>query len=689
MSVEQGWRARARSLAIAAAIVVSAVEARAGQSSTLPSPWSAQDIGGPGIPGSTSFDQQVFTVDASGADIWSTADQFQFVYQQISGDVDIVARVDSLTRANDWAKAGVMIRASLKPDSAHGLALVSAARGVAFQRRVSTGALTTHTYGGSFTAPRWLRLVRQGLKVTAYSSADGAAWTRIASDTIALNSVAYVGLAVTSHTNATATTATLSQVSVTPLGLPAAQQDADIGSPLIPGSPAFTAGTYSVTGSGADIWGTADQFNFVYQPVSGDVDVSVRVASFVASAYWAKAGLMIRESLAPSSAHAFALISNARGYAFQRRTQTAGLTDHTSGGTGAAPGWLRLVRTASRFDAYRSSDGQNWTAMGSATIPMVDTVYVGIAVTSHSAQSLATATLDSFALKQGTAPSNVPPVVSLIAPADGSTFTEPASITLTANATDPEGQLDRVEFYAGTTRLASVAAAPYSTTWSNVSAGTYRLTAVAYDATGTSTTSAAATVTVSAANKPPTVALTAPANGATFTAPATINLSATASDADGQVTKVEFYNGTTLVGSVTTGPYACTWSSVPAGTFTLTAVAYDNAGGQTTSASTTVTVNPVLPPPPLAGVVIFQKSVDHDTLVASYRLEVFSAGADPNTDTPVAAADLGKPTPDANGDITSDQSALFTALALGDYIATVSAIGAGGSSRSTALTFTR
>ena len=87
--------------------------------------------------------------------------------------------------------------------------------------------------------------------------------------------------------------------------------------------------------------------------------------------------------------------------------------------------------------------------------------------------------------------------------------------------------------------------------------------------------------------------------------------------------------------------------------------------------------------------VVFTASIDHATAVTSYRLDVFTSTANPNTATPVATANMGKPTPDANNDITSDQSALFNSLAPGNYIATVTAIGPGGSTRSSTVPFTR
>ena len=93
-------------------------------------------------------------------------------------------------------------------------------------------------------------------------------------------------------------------------------------------------------------------------------------------------------------------------------------------------------------------------------------------------------------------------------------------------------------------------------------------------------------------NNPPTITLTSPTNGATFTAPAAINLTATAADVDGTVSKVDFYNGATLLSSATSAPYSFTWNNVAVGSYSLTAVAYDNSGAVTTSAAATVTVNP-------------------------------------------------------------------------------------------------
>lgn len=98
-------------------------------------------------------------------------------------------------------------------------------------------------------------------------------------------------------------------------------------------------------------------------------------------------------------------------------------------------------------------------------------------------------------------------------------------------------------------------------------------------------------------NQPPAVSLTNPANNAQFTAPANINVVASASDADGTVSKVEFFNGSTKLGESSTAPYQFTWTNVPAGTYALTAKATDNKGSLTTSATATIQINSSTTPP--------------------------------------------------------------------------------------------
>ena len=195
---------------------------------------------------------------------------------------------------------------------------------------------------------------------------------------------------------------------------------------------------------------------------------------------------------------------------------------------------------------------------------------------------------------------NVPPTVALSAPANNASFAAGSSITLTATASDNDGSITNVEFYNGATKLGEDASSPYSFAWPGVPAGTYSLTAKATDNQNAVTTSSASTITVIANNVPPTVALTAPANNASFAAGASITLTATASDNDGSITKVEFYNGATKLGEDTSSPYSFIWPGVPAGTYSLTAKATDNQNAVKTSSASTITVIANNVPPTVA-----------------------------------------------------------------------------------------
>jgi large repetitive protein len=154
--------------------------------------------------------------------------------------------------------------------------------------------------------------------------------------------------------------------------------------------------------------------------------------------------------------------------------------------------------------------------------------------------------------------------------------------------------VERVEFHAGGTLLGTVTTAPYGVSWDTTAIATgsvVTLTTRAYDAAGNVTVSAARTVSVD--NGAPTVAITSPANGTSFSfLTFSTTIQANASDNVG-VTQVVFYDGATVIGTDTTAPYSVSWSlsGAPKGTHTLTAKAHDAAGNVTTSAPISVKVN--------------------------------------------------------------------------------------------------
>ena len=182
----------------------------------------------------------------------------------------------------------------------------------------------------------------------------------------------------------------------------------------------------------------------------------------------------------------------------------------------------------------------------------------------------------------GSADINKAPAVTITSPANNTSYVALATIPLVAEATDLDGTIKKVQFFNGTTLLATQNFFPYTYTWHKVPAGDYEFTAQATDNKGMITTSEVVHVTV-LPNKPPIVSITSPGNNASYVAPAAIRLVADAKDEDGIIKKVQFYNGTTLIATQNYFPYALTWYPVPAGDYVITAKAIDDKGGVTTS----------------------------------------------------------------------------------------------------------
>lgn len=190
---------------------------------------------------------------------------------------------------------------------------------------------------------------------------------------------------------------------------------------------------------------------------------------------------------------------------------------------------------------------------------------------------------------------SVPPTVSITAPAAAASFDALAAITITADAADADGSVALVEFFNGATKLGEDATAPYSYDWPGVISGNYSLTAKATDNAATTATSAAVAISVTNTdNTAPTVSITSPSNNAAVAPAVPLTLNATASDTDGFVSKVEFFDGATLLGEDTTAPYSFTVASLAAGAHTFTAKATDNDAGTTTSSIVNVTGDPAL-----------------------------------------------------------------------------------------------
>jgi DNA-binding beta-propeller fold protein YncE len=453
----------------------------------LPAPWQTRDIGSVGVAGSATYSNGVFTLNGSGANIYGGADAFRYVYQSLTGDGEIVAKVAYLQNTNGYAKGGVMIRETLASNAAYAMMDLTPGYGGEFSFRPLTGATSTSSVPfPGIAAPYWVKLTRAGSTFTGSVSSDGVIWRQVGTQNISMAATVFVGLIVNSHNNTVLCTTTMDHVSLssavdktaptitafsipasstsltvaittftatdnvgvtgylltesstpdadswsstppasftfasagskrlyafvrdaasnispsrsattTVSGLPAPWQKQDIGSVGIPGSASYANGIYTLSGSGADIWGTADSFYFVYKTITGDGETRASIDSLACANTWAKGGVMMRQSLNAGSRHAMMDITPGAGAEFSRRLTTGGSTTVSSTAGIKVPYSVRLVRKGTTFTGYISFDEVNWVQAGSATINMTDTIYAGFLVNSHNNSALCTARIDS------------------------------------------------------------------------------------------------------------------------------------------------------------------------------------------------------------------------------------------------------------------------------------------------------
>ncbi|MBO9702152.1 MAG: hypothetical protein J7604_18225, partial [Sporocytophaga sp.] len=254
--------------------------------------------------------------------------------------------------------------------------------------------------------------------------------------------------------------------------------------------------------------------------------------------------------------------------------------------------------------------------------------------------------------------SNQKPVVKITAPANNAVFTAPATITVTATATDADGTISEVSF-SGIGSSVTDVNSPYSTSWTNVAAGTYKIVANVKDNNGGVGTDTVTVTVVPAVNQKPVVKITAPVNNAVFTAPATINVAATATDADGTISEVSFSG---IGSSVTdaTSPYSTSWTNVAAGTYKIVTNVKDNNGGVGTD-TVTVTVVPAVNQKP---VVKITAPVNNAVFTAPATINVAATATDADgTISEVSFSGIGSSVTDA----TSPYSTSWTNVAAGTY----------------------
>ena len=323
----------------------------------LPNTWGTANVGDVGIAGDATVEPDQLVVRGAGADVWGTADSFFFAYQPFDQG-EFSARVLSEQSTSEYAKAGIDFRQTLRPTSAHVILDVKPNGSIEFMFRDADSAPTTFVSGAAASFPISLKLTHAGPTVTGWMSTDnGQTWTVVGAATVGA-AAGYVGLAVTSHDTTLLNTARFDTVR-TLIGASAIPTwfTTDVGPTSVHGTVLATDGAWSVSGEGADIWGNSDSFFFVHQSLSGDAQITARVTSVPNTNPYAKAGLMIRQTLDPGSSDVILDVKPDGAIEFMSRPQPNADTAFIAAGAGGSlPTWLRLVRVGSRVTGYVSAD---------------------------------------------------------------------------------------------------------------------------------------------------------------------------------------------------------------------------------------------------------------------------------------------------------------------------------------------
>ena len=173
----------------------------------------------------------------------------------------------------------------------------------------------------------------------------------------------------------------------------------DVGDAAKPGNFSCVNKTLVIKASGSDIWNNNDGFRYAYQYVDGDCEMYTKVESLEGTHEWAKAGIMVRESLSGGSRTAYVCVSNRNGATFHQRTRT---NESMEGGNQTpdikAPYWVKLTRKGNTFNYYGSANGSKWKTLGIIDVPMVRNVYIGFALTSHNNNEISKAVFSNYRL---------------------------------------------------------------------------------------------------------------------------------------------------------------------------------------------------------------------------------------------------------------------------------------------------
>jgi hypothetical protein len=412
--------------------------------------WTSTDVGTVGISGSAVSSAGGWTIRGSGTDIWGASDSFQFLHRPTNRSGFIVARVADFDGANAFAKAGVMIRASLAANAATAILDVKPDGGVEFMVRPTTGASMQYLDGTTSAMPAWVRLGWTSGTVTASTSTDGRQWTVVCIATVDLPLSPEAGVAVTSHDNAQLATATVDNLAIGVQRI--GWESRSVGS-AASGTATAQNGVWTISGTGSDIWGAADSFEYVSRSVSGsNLRLVARIDDLQNTHPFAKAGLMLRGGFDAGAATVLIDVTPGGAVEFMARSNASAQMAYLGGANATVPVWLQLSWSSGANGSNNvvgaiSTDGVTWTSVGSpAPITLPDTYTAGVAVTSHDTTRATTAHVEALSLLPNGWNSGDVGAVTALGNATLDAFADDVVITVEGAGSDIWGQADAFHF---------------------------------------------------------------------------------------------------------------------------------------------------------------------------------------------------------------------------------------------------
>ena len=365
------------------------------QSDRLGEFTASSDIGAPPLKGSATYDPATrqYNVTGTGSDIWGQADQFHFLWREMSGNFAVTATIQFLTEGIAHRKAVIMLRKTLDADSPF-LQLAIHGDGSAAMQMRNTKGDNTNTVDFPVEGPGvWkLKLVRQGATVTFWIARDGSPLRELGHTINPIGSPILLGLGVSSHSREALSTVLFSGVTVEPLiqeeTLGLFTKSGDVGGPTLKGSTKYdpASGQYRLTGAGANIWGKQDQFQYVWKEMTGNFAITATVKFLGQGAAHRKAGIMLRQTLDTGAAYADVIVHGNGMPALQWRSKQGEDTnafDLPFDSSGAFK--LKLLRNGIRIFMYLSKEGEPLKEIAHTEVAFQGPVLAGLSVCSHQA----------------------------------------------------------------------------------------------------------------------------------------------------------------------------------------------------------------------------------------------------------------------------------------------------------------